>query len=145
MHRAIFTASLVLVAGGIVHADTWLRANLYFIEWSTTTRVALTPQRVRELADYKATFQADAPQLAASLHLEQLKKAKNREREDARLVVDLSTDTGTRVTYYASMFHLCSEDNVYKWAWLQKAVCRFGTSPTARRCRSKEVSCNAAD
>jgi hypothetical protein len=116
MRRAIFTASLVLVTGGIVHADTWLRANLYFIEWSTTTRVALTPQRVRELADYKATFQADAPQLAASLHLEQLKKAKDREREDARLVVDLFTDTDTRVTYYASVFHLCSEDNVYKRA-----------------------------
>ena len=105
----VFTALWILpgLLGGIVHADTWLRANLYFIEWSTTTHVALAPQRVRELADYKATFRAGAPQFAASLDLEQLKKAKDREREDARLVVDLFTDIGTRVTYYASMLHLC--------------------------------------
>ncbi len=95
-------------------ADTWLRADVYFIDWDVVTRCSLTPKRIREICDYKKTFRNNASEIVDLLKLEMLQPAKERHPEDARLVVDLITDTGARVTYYASGFSLCTEDNSRK-------------------------------
>jgi hypothetical protein len=92
----------------------WQRADIYFIDWDVLTRASLTPQRVRELADSKRTFRRDAPDIARSLALDKLRPTKDKHPEDARLVIDLFTDTGTRITYYASRFNLCAADSASK-------------------------------
>jgi len=94
--------------------EEWQRAELYFIDWDVLTRASLTPERVRELADCKRTFTHDASEVARTLALDKLRPVKNKEREDARLVVDLFTDTGHRLTYYASRFNLCTADSARK-------------------------------
>lgn len=96
-------------------AEEWQqRAELYFIDWDVLTRVALTPERVRELADHKRTFSRDVRSIVSALSISKLRPATHPEREDARLVVDLYTDTGARVTYYASRFNLCTADSKWK-------------------------------
>ena len=37
-------------------AEEWQRADLYFIDWAVLTRVSLTPDRVREQAEYRRSF-----------------------------------------------------------------------------------------
>ena len=96
------------------HAEEWTRAELYFIDWDVLTRVALTPDRVRELADHKQAFSRDFAGIVNALAISKLRPAKHPEREDARLVADLYTDTGARVTYYASRFSLCTVDSKWK-------------------------------
>jgi len=98
----------------VCRADTWQRADIYFIDWDVLTRVGLTPERVRELADSKRTFRRDAPDIARSLALDKLRPTEDKHSEDARLVIDLFTDTGARVTYYASRFNLCTADSASK-------------------------------
>lgn len=105
----------MLPAGsGVCRADTWQRADIYFIDWDVLTRASLTPERVRELADSKRTFRRDAPEIARALALDRLRPTKDKRREDARLVIDLFTDTGDRITYYASRFNLCAADSASK-------------------------------
>ena len=113
MRQARLTLFLIVVATSVVCADTWQRANLYFVEWETTVRAALTPQRVRELADYRAVFHRDVVTFANSLRLDALRPNKNKRPRDARLVIDLFTDTGARVTYYSDGADLLTEDNAY--------------------------------
>jgi hypothetical protein len=48
------------------------------------------------------------------LQIRQLRPAAQPQREDARLVVDLYTDTDARVTYYASRFAFCTADSKWK-------------------------------
>ena len=98
---------------GVCRADTWTRADICFIDWKVQVRVSLTPERVRKIADSKRTF-LDASHIVRVLALDKLKPTKDRRPEDARLVVDLFADTGARVTYYASMFDLCTADNALK-------------------------------
>ena len=95
-------------------ADTWQRAEIYLIDWEMTTRVALTPQRVRELAKSRRAFREEASEIARLLALDKLKVQDEPRPEDARLVVDLYTDTGAKVTYYASRLNLCTADNASK-------------------------------
>jgi hypothetical protein len=95
-------------------AEEWQRAELYFIDWDVLTRVGLTPERVRELADYRRTISRDLSNIVSTLAINKLRPAKHPEREDARLVVDLYTDTGARVTYYASRFDFCTADSKWK-------------------------------
>ena len=109
---AILVALLSSIAAS--DAEEWTRAELYFIDWDVLTRVALTPERVRELADHKQTFARDFASIVNALAISKLRPAKHPEREDARLVVDLYTDTGARVTYYASRFSLCTADSKWK-------------------------------
>lgn len=111
---SFFILVIAILSGfGVCRADTWTRADIYFIDWNVQVRVSLTPERVREIADSKRTF-LDASHLVRVLALDKLKPTNDRRPEDARLVVDLFTDTGARVTYYASMFDLCTADNALK-------------------------------
>ena len=110
---AVLFATLTLSAS---RTDDWLRADVYFIDWSVLTRAALTPKRVRQLADYKHTFRDDAPAVARLLELAKVKPTKDNRQEDARLVIDLLDDTMQRHTYYASRFNFCSADNKRKRA-----------------------------
>jgi hypothetical protein len=114
------TLSFIIFALGLFssvsacRADTWQRADIYFIDWDVLTRARLTPERVRELADSKRTFRREAPEIARSLALDKLKLTKDKQPEDARLVIDLFTATGARITYYASRFSLCTADSTFK-------------------------------
>ena len=105
---------IVLTGAPLAHADTWLRAEIYFVDWDVSTRTQLSPQRVRELADYKRTLRRDAPSIARLLVPETLKRTRDKQSEDARLVVDLYTDNFVRITYYASRFNLCNETSTAK-------------------------------
>jgi len=96
------------------HADTWQRVDLYLIDWSVETRVSLKPDDVRRTSKFRRTFDKDISEIVRSLGLDQLVIAKNKDREDARLVIDLFTDNGVRTTYYASSFNLCAADNGLK-------------------------------
>jgi hypothetical protein len=98
----------------VAQAEEWQRAELYFIDWDVLTRVSLTPERVREIADSRRTFSRDLSPIVGALAINQLRPAKRPDREDARLVVDLYTDTGARVTYYASRFAFCTADSKWK-------------------------------
>jgi len=98
----------------VCRADTWRRAEVYLVGWEMVTRIPLTPERVRELAKKKGVFQKEASAIARMLALQELKPDKEGRAEDARLVVDLYTDTGVRVTYYASRFNLSRADNASK-------------------------------
>src|SRR3954462_7737389 len=98
MKNAFLALLFMLLGVCASHADDWLRADVYFIEWDVTTRVALTPERVRQLADYKHTFRDDAPAVARLLELAKLKIAKTKNPEDARVVIDLTDDTMQRHT-----------------------------------------------
>ena len=109
---AILAAAFCSIA--VVKAEEWQRAELYFIDWDVLTRAALTPERVRELADSRLTFSRDLSPIVDALAIKQLRAAKRPDREDARLVVDLYTDTGARVTYYASRFAFCTADSKWK-------------------------------
>lgn len=111
MKTALLVILFVLTNVASGRADDWQRAEVYFIDWNVTTRVALTPARVRELAQTRYLFVNRAPDVAHMLALEKLKPVKDRSQEDARFVVDLVDDTMQRHTYYASTFHLCSADN----------------------------------
>jgi len=111
----LFILTITLLSSlSVGRGDTWQRVDIYFIDWAVSTRIALTPQRVRELADSKRTFRNDAPEIARSLSLDKLRPTKDKQPEDARLVIDLFSDTGARITYYASQFHLCSADSASK-------------------------------
>ncbi len=96
-------------------ADDWLRADVNFIEWDVTTRVALTPERAREFANYKQTFVKDAPAVRAFLQLHRLTPSRDKRQEDARVVIDYIDDT-RRYTIYLSRFSLCTADNKAKFA-----------------------------
>jgi hypothetical protein len=114
MKNAFFALIFMLLGLCSSDADDWQRADVYFIDWDNTTRIALTPGRVRQLADYKHTFRNDAPAVARLLQLSRLKPVKNKRPEDARVVIDLTDDTLRVHTYYASRFNLCSADNRLK-------------------------------
>lgn len=94
--------------------ENWQRAEIHFIGWEVRTRASLTAEDVRRLTRLKCTFRRDAPEIARWLACEKLKPARDKRPEDARLVVDLFTDTGARVTYYASQFNLCTADSASK-------------------------------
>jgi hypothetical protein len=116
MKNAFVAVFFVWLTISTSRADTWQRAEVYFIDWSVLTRVALSPERVRELADYKHTVRNDAPAVARLLELTKLKPSKDNRPEDARLVIDLLDDTMQGHTYYASRFNLCSANNKRKRA-----------------------------
>jgi hypothetical protein len=107
-----FLFTLLSACGG--QADTWRKAEVYYIDWDVLTRASLSVERVRELADYKQTFRIDAPAVARLFELERLKPSKDIRQEDARVVLDLIDCTGQRHTYYASLFNLCSANNKLK-------------------------------
>jgi hypothetical protein len=99
----------------VAQAEEWLRADIYFIDWDVLRRVALTPERVREIATQRRSFSSrELSPVLDVLQIRQLRQAAHPEREDARLVVDLYTDTDARVTYYASRFALCTADSKWK-------------------------------
>jgi len=87
---------------------------VYFTDWDVLTRERWTIGKARELARHKKTFIESAPRVAEMLSLDKLEPAKDKQSEDARLVVDLYTDAGTKVTYYASRSRLSSADDSLK-------------------------------
>ena len=111
----LLVSILALNASGCrAYGAPWKRANVYLVGWDVETRVSLTPDRVRALADSKHSYQADVHKVVEALDLTALHPAKDAQPEDARLVVDLFDDAGQRTTYYASRFDLCTADNVQK-------------------------------
>ena len=112
---SLLVAVLALNASGCrAYGTPWKRADVYLVGWDVETRVSLTPDRARALADSKHSYQADAYKVVAALDLAGLRPAKDTQPEDARLVVDLFDGAGQRTTYYASRFDLCTDDNVQK-------------------------------
>lgn len=114
--------AIILCVGGLLasfsncQAETWQRAEVYLVNWNTLTRARLTPERVRQVATSKRTFHHDASKIVVLLALNQLQPAADHRPEDARLVVDLFTEAGERVTCYASRFDLCTADSTSKHA-----------------------------
>lgn len=65
-----FITLWMLVTTG--RADTWQKAEIYFIDWDTTTRTALSPEQVRAQAKSKDTIGSDkAPKMAEFLKIHQ--------------------------------------------------------------------------
>ena len=77
-------------------------------------RTQLTPERVRDLAGFKRTYQSEAPEIVRALALGNLRISKGKRPEDARLVIDLFFKAGHRVTYYASRFKPSTSDSTSK-------------------------------
>ncbi|HEX2749483.1 MAG TPA: hypothetical protein VHM91_15855, partial [Verrucomicrobiales bacterium] len=63
---------------------------------------------------FKKVFTTDAQAFADSLELDKLAPVKEARPEDARLVIELTSEKGAVVTYYASRFNLCTLDNKSK-------------------------------
>ena len=113
--KILLASTVILVATAVsVFADTWQRADVYFTDWDVLTRERWTINKARELAQHKKTFTTDASLIADMLSLQKLKPSKGKHPEDARLVVDLYTDTNHKVTYYASRFRISSADDGMK-------------------------------
>jgi len=94
------------------NAETWDKADLYLMNWSTDTRATVTIDQLRKWADYRRHVTArGAFDIAVMLKLDALKKSADTRAQDARFVVDFSTEKGAKITYYASYFNLCSADN----------------------------------
>ncbi len=115
MKNALLAVLFAALALGTSRADDWLRADVYYIEWSALTRVALTPERVRQLADYKQTFTKDAHLVRELLQLHKFKPSTDKRQEDARVVIDYTDDDTRRYTIYLSRFNLCTDDNRFKF------------------------------
>lgn len=110
------TVFILLFAVSCTFADTWSKAELYYMDWNVLARCQLSSEWLRKQADLKLNIsdQAQLSKLITLLDLEKLRKQATMETEDVRFVVDLYTDTGARITYYASQFSLCNADSTYK-------------------------------
>ena len=116
MKKSLLVLFFAWLASPTSRADDWLRADVYFVDWHITTRAALTPERVRQLADYKQTFIKDAPAVRQLLQLQKLRPSKEKRQEDARVVIDYTDDDARRRTIYISFFNLCTSDNRAKYS-----------------------------
>jgi len=107
------TVALVITAVS-AFADTWQRADIYFTDWDVLTRERWTIAKARERAQHKITITENASRIADMLSLQKMKPVMGKSPEDARLVVDLYTDTNHKVTYYASRFSLSTANDAMK-------------------------------
>jgi hypothetical protein len=82
-------AAVFLLDTSVCRSETWERADIYFVDWDVLTRTRLTPENVRELADFKRTYQREALEIARALDLGKLSFSQDKRPEDARLVIDL--------------------------------------------------------
>jgi hypothetical protein len=114
MKLIITVATVFLICSSVCRAETWERADIYFVDWDLLTRTQLTPENVRDLAGDKRTYQREAPEIARALDLGKLNFSQGKRPEDARLVIDLFSKAGVRVTYYASKFNLLTSDSTSK-------------------------------
>jgi hypothetical protein len=105
---------LLALATPLASPAVWSKAEVYFTDWDVLTRERWTIEKARKLAQHKKSFIQDASRITDMLSLDKLQPAKERASEDARLVVDLYTDAGRKVTYYASRFRLSSADDSLK-------------------------------
>lgn len=106
---------LLLLLFGVVlppsaRAQTWQRAEIYFVDWDVLTRASLSPEQVRRSADAKFTIREGLAEFVASLEIERLRPVQPSSGGDTRLVVDLFSESGARTTYHADRFDLFSAD-----------------------------------
>ena len=96
---------------------TFVRADVSFIPWYVLTRHALSPDEAREAAYVKVSFRQSpyVGTFVAWLRLDQLHSSPAPpDRQDARVVIDVTDEAGKTVTYYASRFALLTADGA-KW------------------------------
>jgi hypothetical protein len=116
MMKLLLTFAAVFLLGtSVCRSETWERADIYFVDWDVLTRTRLTPENVRELADFKRTYQREALEIARAVDLGKLSFSQDKRPEDARLVIDLFAKDDVRVTYYASKFNLSTFDSTSKY------------------------------
>ena len=113
MRLLLFLLLLGVFLPSSAPAQTWQRADVYFLEWDTETRASLSAERLRQSAEAKFTLRAEAlAGLVASLDLGRLRPVRPGGDGDTRLVVDLFAAGGAAPsTYHADFFHLASADN----------------------------------
>ena len=116
MRLPLFLLLLLRVCGMVrppsAHAQSWQRADIYFVDWNASTRASLSPEQVRRGLDAKFTLRDGLAEFVAIMQLERLRPVKPSSGGDTRLVVDLfPADGGTPTTYHADCFHLFSADN----------------------------------
>ena len=98
----------------------YIRAEIYYFSWESLTRSRLSLESIREFPHIKTVI-LDSYELRSFvrwLKLDELKNIGSAEKkyyeEDPRLVIDLFRPDGTRITYYASLANLLSEDSKKK-------------------------------
>lgn len=82
--------------------------------WDVETFVPVTPQIAREQMKPMRIFRKEVPEIVSILAIQNLKPDKEISAGRVRLVVDLYTDTGARISYYADGSELFSADGKSK-------------------------------
>jgi hypothetical protein len=113
---------LVILVAAVVTATSTsapqvVQADVYFMAWSTLTRVNQAPADIRAHPDVaiRTIDPACLKSVVATLRLDVLAKAEpDGGQGDARLVIDLRDARGKTATYYADRFELMSEDGALR-------------------------------
>jgi hypothetical protein len=111
--KALILVLCCLSCGQLLAAQSFVRAELYFIDWSVLTRASLSPEQVRRhpYISMRIEQQDRVSGLLKWLDIDALSPSTADDGPgDARLVVDLFDREGHRVTFYADRFSLMSED-----------------------------------
>jgi hypothetical protein len=120
MNKMFNILALLISAGGlfafadVCRADTWQRAEVYMMPWDAETFVPVTPQNARQQMKPLRVFSKKVPEIVHILAIQNLKSEKEIRVGSVRLVVDLYTDTGARISYYADRSELFSADGKSK-------------------------------
>jgi hypothetical protein len=107
----LLTLSL-LFSLDVCRAEKWKRAEIRLLDWNVQTFRRVDPSDIK--GGDRRVFTEDAQAFVESLSLDKLAAAKDKNPEDARLVIELTNEKGKVVTYYASRANLCSLDNSLK-------------------------------
>lgn len=96
-------------------SELFASAKIYFFGWNVLTRSKLSLENVRQGASIIVEIKTseETNNFVKWLQINQLQSNENPAHEDPRLVIDLFTMAGKRVTYYASEYSLLSEDSIY--------------------------------
>jgi hypothetical protein len=114
----ILVGLVVFACCADVQGATWVRAEVYFIPWLTEFIAALSPQAVRDFAShgdaghiFHIRSAERIEELVKVLELARLRPEK-RCSGDSRLVVDLFSPDGHRMSLRSDGASLCTIDNL---------------------------------
>lgn len=114
---AVLMAIFLTLSAPVVRAkesgETYTEVRVYLYGWEERTRARLTLDRVRSSSKITTAIldQLIARDFVQSLGVSEMTMRSGEIVDDEpRLVIDISTGSGARETYYASTTHLFSED-----------------------------------